>query len=222
MMANKQGGYTIVEVLISLVITSILVGVLMIFSISSLINNAINGARIDLQSEAQLALDLIGDDIRLASGADLNNRWPDENAPGAPTDLLSWQSTEDVLVLSTIAENAGREILFEDASNYISYKNNTVYYLVDGELYKRDIAADIEDNRSRSSCPELVATADCPADRAILSNIEELVFTYVDRSGAVVDPENARSVEVFVRLSTFRAGQTITAEYKTRMVFRNV
>jgi type II secretory pathway component PulJ len=222
MKLGNQGGYTIVEVLISLIMTSILVGVLVIFSISSLINNAINSARIDLQSEAQLALDLIGDDIRLASSADVNNRWPDENAPGGPENLLSWQSSQDTLVLATIAENADREILFEDASNYISYKNNTVYYIEDGVLYKRTIAADIEDNMARSSCPEALATAECPADRVILSNIEEMVFTYVDRSGAVVNPEDARSVEVLVRLSTFRAGQTIRAEYQTRMVFRNV
>jgi prepilin-type N-terminal cleavage/methylation domain-containing protein len=222
MTANNQRGYTIVEVLISLVITSILVGVLAIFSISSLINNAINGARIDLQSEAQLALDMIGEDIRLASGADLNNRWQDDNAPGAPTDTLSWESDGDVLVLSTVAENAEREILFEDVSNYISYKNNTIYYIEDGILYKRIVAADIPDNRSNTTCPEAVATVTCRADSAILSNIEELVFTYVDRSGNVVAPENARSVEVLVRLSVDRAGQTIRAEYQTRMVFRNV
>lgn len=217
----KQSGFTIVEVLVAVIVTSLLVMVIMNFMADSLVNYAINIARRDLLVEAQEGLDKIADETRLSANADQNNRWQDTHAPNAPGNLLSWSSDNDTLILATAAQNANKDIIFSDPAQYITEKNNNIYFVNNGTLYRRIIASPVAGNAAKTTCPRSAATGTCPADEALISNISRFVIRYIDGNGAAVSPTNARSIELEIDLSRQYYGRNITADYKTRMVFRN-
>ena len=218
---NEQG-YTLIELITAVTISSILLVGMLGFLVNSIANNSVRSARADLLREAQLALDVIVKDIRLSAVVDTNNRIEDSNSPDAvATGGLGWESDSDTLVLATAVEDTSDNIVFADAAHYITEKNNIVYYINDSKLYKRTIAADIPDNDFITSCPPNLATTLCPADRLSIDNVQNLVFRYFDATDAEVDPANARSVEVELNLHDTKFGRPVDVSYKTRTVFRN-
>lgn len=110
---------------------------------------AINTARSDLLLSSQRALDTIGEDIRLSASADQNNRLPDTYAPSAPANEFSWQSGQNILILATAVENTEGEIIFADTSEYISEKNNNIYFVQNNNLYKRTLASPVDGNSAK-------------------------------------------------------------------------
>jgi len=216
---NEQG-FTLVETLVTLLVTGLLIGVVVGFMVSGLSRNAIDSVRIDMLNEAHIALDIMTNDIRLSAVADDNNRWPDANAP-TQGDQFSWQSDADTLVLATAAEDASKNILFADASKYISNKNNAIYFISDGTLYKRVLASPVAGNAATTTCPKALATPSCPADKEFIHYVTSLSLKYYDAENVEVAPTNARSIQASVTLSTKKGGQTVSVSYSTRMVFRN-
>jgi len=217
---HKEQGFTLVEVMVTLIVTGLLIGVVAGFMVSGLSRSAIDSVRIDMLNEAHIALDIMTNDIRLSAVADDNNRWADPNAPN-PGDQYSWQSDADTLVLATAAEDTSKNILWADASKYISHKNNTVYFVSGGTLYKRILASPVANNAAKTTCPKASATASCPADKEFIHYVTSLSLKYYDAENVEVIPSNARSIQASVTLSTKRGGQTVSVSYSTRMVFRN-
>lgn len=221
MKTMKQAGFTIVEIITAVTVTSILLMVIMNFMADGLINYAVIQARRDTLNQAQIALDKIADETRLSASADENNRWEDENAPNAPENLLSWQSSINTLILASAAQNQQNEILFADPALYITEKNNSIYFVDAGTLYKRTLASPVEGNKATTSCPPSASTNTCPADEALISNVANFVVRYINGAGEEVTPPNARAIELEVDIAKQQYGREITADYKTRMVFRN-
>lgn len=222
MRTNRQAGFTLPEIIVALTLSSVLIGIIIGFMVNSLSQYGIANARGELLNEAQIALDIAANDIRLSANADANNRWPDDNAPNAPDDTLSWESNGSTLVLATAAEDGDGNILFSDSANYISHKNNSIYFVQNGILYKRVLAApSVPGNTAVTTCPEASATPSCPADKLLLRNVESFSVKYFDQQGQEVEPDAARSVELEVQLKVNRYPNSVFAEYKTRMVFRN-
>lgn len=213
--------FTIVEVLVGVVVTSLLLMVIMNFMANGLINYAVIQARRDLLIQAQQGLDQIADETRLSANADLNNRWPDNNAPSAPNNLYSWTSNASTLILATAVQDTNKNIVFSDASQYITEKNNNIYFISSGTLYKRTLASTVSNNSSKTTCPSAKVTSSCPADKKLIENISSFTVLYYDGDNNQVSPTDARSIELQVNLSKKYYGRTITADYKTRMVFRN-
>lgn len=214
-------GFTIVEALVGITMTVILLMIIMNFMANYFEQHAINSARSDLLLSSQRALDVIGQDVRLSASADDNNRWQDPHAPGAPSNQLSWESSEASLVLATAAEDQSGGIVFADESRYISEKNNNIYFVNNGTLYKRTLAAPVDDNDARTTCPAGSVTAECPKDRILAENVSSFAVRYLNGSEEVVEPTNARAVELRLELSTKTYGQDVNAQYTARMVFRN-
>jgi hypothetical protein len=202
-------------------VTGLLIVIIMVFVSNSIVTTSVETARSDLLREAQNGLDAIGQDVRLSATAEENNRWEDENAPGAPSDLLSWESDADTLILAAAASDADNTILFQDPLQYITYKDNIIYFVSNGTLYKRTLAADVIDNAAKTSCPKASASTACPADRVLMNNVTNFSVRYLNGDDEEVTPANARSIEVFVRLEKTKFGRALDAEYLTRMVFRN-
>lgn len=220
-MIKLQDGYSLVEVLVTTVVIAILITIIAGFSVNSFFNYSINAARANLLADTNLAIDIINSDVRLSANVDLNNRWEDANAPGAPDNELSWESTEDVLVLATAASDSDGDLLFVDASNYITEKNNHIYYVQDGQLLRRIITSSSPENGASTTCPPSVADATCPADSVFAENVQNFTVSYIDRAGNVTTPDEARAVEVSLELAAERFGRTISVSQDTRMVFRN-
>lgn len=216
---ENEKGFTIVEALIGITVTVILLMIIMNFMANYFRQHAISTTRANLLADSQQTLDTIGEDIRLSASADDQNRWPDENAPTAPDDLLGWGSTEDTLVLATAVENQEGNIIFADAAQYISEKNNNIYFVDNGRLYKRTLASPVEGNRSTTTCP--VAIEGCPRDQLLAEYVQDFSVRYLSATEEEVSPTDARAVELYLLLSKPQFGEAIQAEYTTRMVFRN-
>lgn len=217
----NQIGITLVELLITISIVSILAIVIMNFMVGWVQQHAISEARAALLADAQNAIDSIGDSIRLSSAADQNNRWQDDNAPNAPDDKFSWASGADTLVLASAVEDSSGNIVFSDPSNYTSQKNNQIFFVQNGNLYRRIIAAPVGNNKLRTSCPVSASSATCPPDRKLAENVSNFAVKYYNGANQEVVPTDARSIELSLTLQKYRFSQLIQSVYKTRMVFRN-
>lgn len=213
-------GFSLVELLVALVVTGLLVGVLMNFMLSSLVQSTTQTARATLLNEAQAALNLADNDIQSSASADQNNRWQDANAPD-PTNQLSWQSNSSTLILATAAQDKSGNIIFADPLKYITQKNNNIYFVKNNTLYKRILAAPVTGNGAVTTCPAAAVTSSCPADKTLVHNVSFFGVRYLNATNQEVAPTDARSIELTLNLSTSQYGRNVTANYTTRMVFRN-
>lgn len=216
---SRQRGFTLTEMLITITLVSILSLTIANFVADWLQTASLSQARTLLLSNAQDALDNISEDIRLSGIADLNNRWPDPNGPGG--NQYGWTSDGTTLVLGRIATDASDNVIYDDPVNYISEKDNVVYYVTDKKLYQRIIASDDPNTAAVTTCPPASATASCPADRKIAQDVTSFSISYYNADDEVVVPDESRAVQLTITLSESIGGQTVTATYTTRMVFRN-
>ena len=215
---SRQRGFTVIEMLVTITLVSILSLVIANFVADWLQTASINQARTSLLSNAQDALDNISNDIRLSGNVDENNRWPDANAPG---NQFGWTSSGNTLVLAKIATDSSNNVIFSDPSKYITEKDNVVYFVSNKVLQKRTIASDDPSTAAKTSCPVASASASCPADRQVARDVTAFSITYYDADDQVVTPAEARAVQLSITLSYTQGGETVTATYATRMVFRN-
>ncbi len=211
-----NAGYTLVEMVITLSVIGILLSVIGMFAVNVLGQTTVESVRATLLGESQIALDRATNDIRLSAGADLNNRWADGNKAGGD---YSWASSGNTLVLATAVVNSSNNVIFADPAKYISEKNNVIYFVSNGTLYKRILASPIAGNDSKTTCPTKTST--CPADDALLQNVTNFSIKYLNGEDVEVSPPDARSIELTVGTSTKRFSQTIQNSYTTRAVFRN-
>lgn len=212
-------GMTVVELTVTMVVTIVVSTGIIIFMVSGLRNYGAANAKANLLGQAQTALGRISEDIMLAATADANNRIDDANSPiaGNPN---SWASDSDTLILATAVEDQDGDIIYADPVEYVSYKNNIVYYLNNGKLYRRVLAASVTGNKARTTCPPASATTSCPGDTLMLEDVTSFAVSYRDHLNQTVVPDESRSVEVSVTLQS-KAYSSANISYTTRTVFRN-
>jgi prepilin-type N-terminal cleavage/methylation domain-containing protein len=215
----NQKGFTLPELIVTMTLMMILSLTLANFVVNWFGTASLAQARADLLTNAENALDTITNDIRLSGSADDTNRWPDANSPGGQQ--FGWHSGTQVLVLAKAATDASNNIIFSDPAQYITQKDNVVYYLSNGTLYKRTIAADDASSAAVTTCPPAGASQSCPADKTIATGVKGFTITYYDENLQSVTPDNARAVQLAITLSATKGGRTVDANYNTRMVFRN-
>ena len=216
---RNQKGFTLTEMLITLILISILSLTIANFIADWLQTASLSQARTLLLSNAQDALDNIGNDIRLSGAADQVNRWADPNGPGG--NEYGWTSDASTLVLARITTDSSNDVIYSDPNNYIPEKDNVVYYVSDKKLYRRVIAAVNPATAAVTTCPPESATATCPADRKIAQDVIAFSVSYYNADDQVVIPDEARAIQLSITLVENKGGKTVTATYETRMVFRN-
>lgn len=220
-MRRQEAGFTLVELVITMVLIGILSLTLPNFIATWLQASTAAQARSNLLGDAENALDTVNTDIRLSGAADQNNRWPDPNAPNAPSDEYSWQSSSNTLILAKAAVDANNNIIFSDPAKYISQKDNEIYYLSGSTLYRRTLASSDPNDAAVTTCPPADATPSCPADTTIATDVTNFSVEYYDANEQQVTPNDARSIQLAITLQSTENGHTISASYNTRMVFRN-
>lgn len=218
---GNQSGLTIPELIIALAITAVLTTLVVSFSVDKLQQSSLQNYKYELLTTAQSGLDQIANDVRVASAADTNNRWQDANAPGAPANQLSWASNSTTLILAIAAQDKNHNIIFDDAHDYVSAKNNVIYFLSGGSVYRRVLAESVTGNTAATTCPASKATASCRADGQVLQNVSAFSVQYYDGENQIVTPSNAHSVQLSVTLKVHKYNQDVSVSYTTRMVFRN-
>lgn len=215
----NQKGFTLPELIVTMTLMMILSLTLANFVANWYSTASLAQARTELLTNAENALDTITDDIRLSGSADETNRWPDAN--GAGGNQFGWHSGTHVLVLAKTAVDTSNNVIFSDPAQYITQKDNVVYYLSGSTLYRRIIAADDPNDAAVTTCPSASATQSCPADKTIATGVKSFIVTYYDANLQSVTPANARAVQLAITLSANKGGRTVDANYNTRMVFRN-
>lgn len=217
----RSGGFTLVDAIIAVTVTSLVVLVITNYVLSNMQQSALAFNRDSLIKETEQSLDLVASDVRLSANADQNNRWPDANSPGGAGNQFGWQSDDSTLVLATAAQDSSRNIIFSDPNNYITQKNNIVYFVQNSTLYKRVIAAPVTGNDARTTCPSALVSSTCPADKELLHNVTLFHVSYLNGQNQEVTPTDARSIEIHVTVSKSVFQKPVEADYTTRMVFRN-
>ncbi len=218
MKLKDESGFTLIELIVVMLVMSILSLALSAFISSLLVASGQANANAVLQTTAETALDQVNTDIMLSGRVDQTNRWPDPNGPGG---TYGWQSSSQTLILAHIATDSSGNAIFVDSSDYITQKDDYIYYLSGNTLYRRILASGANGDTATTTCPPALATSSCPADTTIATGVTNWLVTYYNASNNVVSPSNARSVQLSITLSTTYAGHTVNASYVTRMVFRN-
>ena len=190
-MKTNQKGFTLVEMLITMVLISILSLMVANFIADWLQTANKAQVRTQLLSNAQDALDNISNDIRLSGAADLHNRWPDANAPSGSQ--FGWTSNSSTLVLARVSVDSSNNVIYADPSKYVSDKDNVVYYVSNKKLYQRVIASDDPDSAATTTCPSAKASSSCPADRKIAQDVTGFTATYYNADDQIVTPDEARA-----------------------------
>lgn len=206
---NKQTfvsnvGYTIVELVVAMTITTILSIALIGFMVTSLGQSAIAQTRSQMANTMQAALNRINDDVRRSYGVMSNNMTVD---PNAPTAAGEWTSNGSSLVIAQPALKANGGT-YESA---LRAYDTIVYYKKDDSVYKRSIAyPDSENALTTLTCPA-VPTGGCPSDILIASDVTSLSFTYYTKAGVVTsDPVLAASVKTTLSFQRSQSGRQVT------------
>lgn len=218
MKIKNQSGFTLIELIIVMLVMSILSLSLAAFITDWLVVSGQENANSALQSTAESALDQVTTDIELSGSVDQTNRWPDPNGPGG---IYGWQSGSQTMILAHIATNSSGNVIFIDSSDYITQKDDYIYFLSGSTLYRRILSSGTSGDTAVTTCPPAIATSSCPPDTTIATGVTSWSVSYFDASNNSVTPSDARSVQLSITISTTYAGHTVKASYTTRMVFRN-
>lgn len=218
-MSGGSEGFTLVELLITCVLISIVALAMAAFMTNWLQSYTQTSARTNLLDNAESALDTITNDIRLSGAADDTNRWPDPNGPGG--NQYGWDSGASTLVLAKVALDSSGNVIFSDPDNYTTLKDDEVYFVQNGTLYRRTLASGESGDAAITTCPASDATSSCPVDQVIATGVSNFAVAYYDAAENQVDPASARSINLSITLAAKSGSSTITANYSTRMVFRN-
>lgn len=214
----NTSGFTLIELMITCVLISIIALSMAAFLTGWLSSYSDANARTSLLSNAENALDIASSDIRLSGSADDANRWPDTNSPSGN---YGWQSSGSTLVLAKAATDTQGNIIFSDPNNYITEKDNEVYFVSADNLYRRTITSGNSSDSAKTTCPTASASKSCPADQLVASGVTSFSVQYFDSDENQVSPDNARSVGLAITLEAKDGSKNLTSSYNTRMVFRN-
>jgi prepilin-type N-terminal cleavage/methylation domain-containing protein len=218
-MRNDESGFTLIEMLVTMIIMAVLSIALANFIVNYLQGASLAQARSNLLTNAETALDTVASDIRLSGSVDANNRWADVNGPSGQQ--FGWASGTQTLILAKIATTNTHSVIYSDASKYITQKDDEVYFLSGTTLYRRTLASGTAGDSATTTCPAAKKSGSCPADMVVATGVKSWAVSYYDVSGTSTTAADARAVQLAITLSSSTGGQTTKASYTTRMVFRN-
>lgn len=226
----RNTGFTLVEVLIVAPFMMLTILLILVFMFNAFLDMNTKSAKLELESNAQIALFTIRDDIMFTNYF-VGTVQPDANDPNKSG---GWNAiNDDALILSEVSYTANRqspsrELVYQkdnpspcnaldDGLN--PYSTNTLIYFVENEtLYMRTIIPDQANNCAstyrKQTCPASVATPSCPADSVLAHGVKDFSITYysrfVDDSLVPVDPATLVDPDAFIRVS--RADISLTLE----------
>ncbi len=200
-----QGGFTVPELIVMMVVTTILTTLVIDFSL----NFWKSVATLENDSDALVTRMNSGDKLRDAlnasSGLINQNSIADTNTGNADPAIVSGQYWVPVHAIPGNTPIGGSGIIVPviyymapslDASkNYIMngtqpYNDEFVLYLngTTKQLLLRSLAnSSASGNKLVTSCPAAIASASCPADRIVAGDVSSVDLRYFSRSGNTID-----------------------------------
>lgn len=216
---DTHSGFTLVEVLIALTVSTILVGVLLTVTFSFYGNTIRNSTEARLAVESQTILRSIVEELRVSSGIRASNIILDINGPAG-----GWTTDNDslVLIIAKPVVDINNDYVI-DPNTGSPYQNELVYYAVDNRLYKRYLAdTAAPGNMFTTSCPPALATGSCPADVVLTEHFQNMSFTFYDQNDTVTASlADAQSIELKIDMLQQSFGQPVDFQNDIRMTMRN-
>lgn len=220
-MANlrNQSGYTIIELLISIAVSSILSTVLLGITLhyfGSVIRSQVNS---EMAVSSHYTLRAIVEDLRVATSLGTTGVLPDSNAQSGG---WSTNSASQTLLINRPATDASDNIVY-DSSTGNPYSNEFVYFVQDSKLFRRSITnSAASGNTTVTSCPVSLPAAGCPPDRTYADHVSSFTFTMYDQDGNITtDPGLAQLVDVELAMERRVFGEDVTLTNKISTALRN-
>ncbi len=201
----KDDGFTLVELLIVMIVTAMFTSLIMFFTFNFWRYGYVVEADLSTFTTRLNAGDILRELIGTSSGfinqnsiIDTHTNNPDPAYPSnfywvpnhaVPGNILVGASgtTTPLLYFKRFSASSSNQIImngtqpYED--EYVLYMNGTTK-----ELLLRNLAnTTASGNKLVTSCPKVVASATCPADKIIAGDIESIDIRYFSRSGNTVD-----------------------------------
>lgn len=199
----NQSGFTIVEVLIVTLLTSMLTTLILFFTFNYWRFGYTVGADLDTFVTRINAEDYLREVIGTSSGFILQNSIPDVNSLSPQSFGSSYWLTQHAVPGNFVVGSSGtitpllyyKRYSLTNTGAYIynglqPYEDEYILYL-DGttkQLLVRSLAnTSASGNKIQTSCQAAIATATCPADKVIASDIASVDRRFFSRSGNTVD-----------------------------------
>lgn len=202
-MIKNENGFTITELVIVMTVTSVLVGVIMLFTFSYWQYSYVTQANQDTFTDRLNASDFLREAIGSSAGLITQPSITDPNVGSAdPANPQHWipvhaipgtttydatSSITPLMYYTGNSINASRQIIYNGTQPYL---DEFVLYLdkPTKSLMLRTLANPYATgNKAKTSCPASAATVDCPADRVLSANIDSIGKRFFSRSGGTID-----------------------------------
>ena len=255
--AANADGFTLVELMVVMVLTLMFSGVVITFFLDFWSGTATLENDSETFVGREDAGDALRDDFNVASGLINQNGIPDAHTLNADPSIVSgqyWLPLHAVPGTTTVPSSGTTPLLYysapsvDSSRNFImngnqAYQDNFVLYLNAStkSLMLRSLANPAATgDRVITSCPPAQATAGCPADKTIASDLASVNTRYFSRSGNTIDYTSITdpltgdyigpdfpSVEVLeltlnmYRKSALHGGVDTSNETVVRIAFRN-
>ncbi len=216
---HTSHGFTITEMVISVVVAGILTIVVFGITFYYYIDTAQAQTATDLALASQATLKTVTEDIRLADAISATNALSDPNAPSG-----GWTTSNPghVIIIETPALDSSHNIIYDPDTGF-PYRNEYIYFLSGTNMYKRVLAnPSAPGNTAITSCPASKSGPTCPPDLLFSTHVSNLSFTFYDSSGnQTTDVTQTRSVDFEVDLAENSYGKNVTLNNGTRVTLRN-
>lgn len=224
----NQRGYTLVEMLVAISLSTLLMLALGGFATNSVVSTNQDYNKTLVLANSKEAVGIVARQVRLAKSVLANNTIADANAPGAPSNQFSWASTAgsgNPLVLAVPSRASDGSVIWTDGTHSAIYTDNVIFYLnaTTKRLYKRTLAnSSAPGNSAVTTCPPTSATSLCPADADVVDDVANMTTNYLKADGTSTStPSNTEAVDYTVTESRTISGKTYTGTYSTIATLRN-
>ena len=223
---THQAGYSLIELLVAISISTILLLIATDFVITGTLNANIDYNRTVVQSNTKSAVENVARTIRTARSVEATNSQPDPNPPvtGNPYSWTATAGSNATLILAVPARDASNNLLYVDGLHSSIYTNDVIFYLdsTTRRLYRRTIANSATGNVAKTTCPPAIATASCPPDTIIVEDIAGLTTRYFDNANtSVAVPSGTESVGYSVTETKNIGNRSYSSTYSTITTLRN-
>ena len=216
---KQQAGFTLVELLITLSIITILSISLFAIIINDYAVMTRTNISLDMAVDSQNLLRVTVESLRYGAGVRQTNTIADSNAP--PGGWTTNNANFVIIIAVPVLDSSKNYIIDTNTGN--PYLNELVYFKSGSTLIQRTLAnPDATGNSLKTSCPENLANASCPADKKLTDNVKSMIFTLYDQDDAPTDdPLLARSIKIDLAMEHDTFGEPLTLDNSIRVTLRN-
>lgn len=207
--SGNEDGFTLTEMIIVLVVTSVFSGLILFFAFSYWRYGAMQEADLDTFITRLNAGDVLRELVSSSSGMIIQNSIADPNKvvpDPADSTGTSWLPIHAIpgsrpvgadgtytplAYFKRFSFNSANEIIM---NNEQPYEDEYVLYLngTEKKLMLRSLAnTSATGNKLLTSCPPAIATNSCPADRTIASDVDSVDLRFFSRTGNLIDYTSA-------------------------------